>query len=116
MNPQFSNTTHVENIALQVTVMDACQKFFVYGMGTCCGFPSVTLEGSEQDWRKLRESAANIVNKRCTKAFSQWWLNSLLPLLDKIIEEYCNGKKGLKADDCFWNSMMKVGGTEGSGE
>jgi hypothetical protein len=52
--PSFSETTATENIALKVTVMDACRKFFRYEMETGCGFPYVVLEGTENDWRILR--------------------------------------------------------------
>jgi len=45
--PEFSSITPQENIAIKVTVMDACKSFFSYGCGTFCGFPSVTLEGTD---------------------------------------------------------------------
>lgn len=54
LTPDFSNTTTTENISIQVTVMDACKKFFSYKCMTRCGFPSITLEGTEQDWLNLR--------------------------------------------------------------
>ena len=55
--PAFSNTTPAENIAIQVTVMDATKHFFSFRMLTRCGFPSITLEGTEQDWSNLRKNA-----------------------------------------------------------
>lgn len=39
----------------------------------------------------------------------------MLPLLDKFVEEYVNGTKGNEADEKFWNSFCKRGGTTGSG-
>jgi hypothetical protein len=42
-------------------VMDMCQKFFSYGIATACGFPSITLDGTYQDWRNLSVKAKEIL-------------------------------------------------------
>ena len=95
--------------------MDACKKFFDYKCCTMCGFPSITLEGTEQDWLNLRENAEKLILNRCKKDFAQWWCESLLPLLDKILEERKKVQSGQECDSMFWNSMIKKGGVFGSG-
>ena len=60
-----------------------------------CGIPSVTLEGTLEDWIKIR----NKVEK-----FSEYglleWSKSLSYILDKFIETY----KG-NGDKDFWNKI-----------
>lgn len=113
--PNFTKITPAENIALKVTVMEACKNFYAYINCTCCGFPSIDLEGSDADWLMLAENAKSLLENRCTKDFSDWWLESLIPLLKKIVLERKNIKSGLACDSIFWNSMVKEGGEYGSG-
>ena len=110
--PPFSDTSVDEAIAGAVTVMDVCKSFFSFKCSTCCGFPSVTLEGSLEDWKTLRTNAESLIVQRCEPKFAQDWCKSLLPLLDKIVAEYTDTPF---ADEKFWNSMVKRGGTSGSG-
>jgi len=113
--PEFSTLTPQENIAIKVTVMDACKSFFSYRCSTRCGFPSVKLEGSDQDWINLRDQAKNLIEKRCTKKFSQDWSLALFPILDKFIEERKKAKANEPIDHVLWNSMIKRGARGGSG-
>eukprot|EP01043_Picozoa_sp_COSAG02_P074974 COSAG02_NODE_15247_length_1190_cov_1.191567_1_plen_311_part_10 len=53
MATDFSTTTAAEKVAGQMTVMHAMEKFFDYRMCTMCGFPSITLEGSADDWHSV---------------------------------------------------------------
>ena len=53
--PPFSNTTPIEDIAQKITIMDICKNYFDYKCTTMCGFPEITLEGTETDWRMLKE-------------------------------------------------------------
>jgi len=117
LQPAFGGTTADERLASAITVMDATKSFFEFKVCTWCGFPSVTLEGSLDDWRALRAHAEALVMKRCSAEFAEKWCAALLPLLDKFVAEYEVGLAGSTgADEAFWNSMVKRGGDEGSGE
>jgi len=107
--PPFSGTTAVEDIAQKIVVMDICKSYFSYKCMTKCGFPEITLEGSEADWRLLREASERLIG-RCTPEFQAEWGVSLLPLLDKLV-----AARSGEVDATFWNSMCKRGGTSGSG-
>lgn len=124
LSPEFTDTTVAESIAGAVTVMDIAKNYFSYKCMTCCGFPSVTLEGTLDDWQRLRAHAATLIRQRCTKEFSEEWCRALLPVLDKLVEEYKAGATApgsrswvsrAAPDEKFWNSMVKRGGTSGSG-
>ena len=115
LSPTFSGTTAVEMVCAKVTLMDICKSFFSYKCMTCCGFPSITLEGTEEDWMALRANAETLLSKRCEHGWAQEWMTALLPLLDKILDEYRTGLRGHAGDEPFWNSMCKRGGTQGSG-
>ena len=80
------------------------------------------LLGTLDDWKLLRAHAEALILERCSQsagkksaAFGQTWCDALLPLLDKFIEEYKRGLLKKAPDEQFWNSMVKRGGTSGSG-
>jgi len=52
---------------------------------------------------------------RCVKSFAEWWRESLLPILDKFVEERKAAQAGQEIDHAFWNNMIKRGATHGSG-
>ena len=115
MTPAFSGWTADERTACVVTVMDACKSYFTYVVRTKCGFPRIVMDGHLQEWQLLRETTASLLTNRCEESFAASWGKALLPLLDKLIEEYENGVAGRQADAAFFNSMVKRGGTTGSG-
>mmetsp|Transcript_90957 Transcript_90957/g.257598 ORF Transcript_90957/g.257598 Transcript_90957/m.257598 type:complete len:416 (+) Transcript_90957:167-1414(+) len=113
--PAFTDTSQNEKIALQITVMDVTKSFFSFKCTTMCGFPWVVMEGSAEDWQLLRTRAEALVKQRCQASFAEKWCAALLPLLDKLGQEYAGGSGNGRPDEQFWNSMCKRGGTSGSG-
>lgn len=107
--PAFSGTTEVEDIAQKIVVMDICKNYFSYRCTTECGFPEITLEGTQDDWVLLHEAAGRLLG-RCEPSFAAAWAESLLPLLGKLV-----AARSGEVDAQFWNSMCKRGGTRGSG-
>ena len=95
---KFGTTGPVEQAAMNVALMDAMQSYFVFGMTTSCGFPSVTLEGSEEDWRALRARAEKLA------VFDlSWWTKHLIPILDQFIETSAG-----RPDKDFWCNFYKL--------
>jgi hypothetical protein len=116
LSPAFSETSSVENIALKITVMDITKSFFSFKCSTMCGFPSVIMEGTSEDWQLLRRSAEALIKNRCQPKFAETWCAALLPVLDLFVQEYILGIAGEgEPNEQFWNSMCKRGGTSGSG-
>ena len=95
--------------------MAACKSFFSYRLMTGCGYPYVILEGTEEDWLTLRNNSQQLIMNRCENKFAKYWCDALIPVLDKILEEYLHGKNGDKPDSPFWNSFIKLGKTRMSG-
>merc|ERR1712228_739700 len=91
LSPAFSGTSAIEIIALKITVMDIAKVFFSYKCCTCCGFPSVIMEGTLQDWILLRQNAELLIRSRCERSFADNWCSALLPVLDLLVQEYQKG-------------------------
>jgi len=99
----FSTTTKLSKVASEIVLMDAMSEYFDYEVTTLCGIPSVTLEGTVEDWESIRERVKNI-----TEFDLQWWTSELLPVLDEIVKS----AKG-NPDISFWQEWYSVGGGSG---
>jgi len=94
----FSTTGPVERIVSHITLMDVVQHYFSYTMCCGCGFPSITLTGIPEDWKKIRAKAASL------EAYGlDWWLNGLLPVLDQFVEA-AEGRPDVE----FWRSLCMI--------
>lgn len=94
----FSTTGINERIASEVTLMDVVKPYFnytvIYGI---CGIPSITLTGTPEDWRKVKQKTLAL------NAFGlDWWVNDLEPILDEFIK----ASEG-KPDISFWKDIVK---------
>lgn len=77
---EFSTTGPVEKAAMEVALMDSLQSYFTYAVTTECGYPAITLEGSAEDWQKLRAKAEDL-----SELDLDWWMPHLLPVLDQFV-------------------------------
>ena len=99
VTPNFTTTTELEATTCQLTVMSIFQKYFsYYTMAGGCGLPYVTVEGSLEDWEKLKEKT-----EKLGKYDLEWWTSKIIPILDEII----NTKKG-NINTSFWKRMVRV--------
>lgn len=120
----FSNSGPVQNMAFQVALMDAVQSYFDYRVHCMCGIPSVTLEGTLDDWLRLRERA-----KLLAVYDLEWWTNVLVRVLDYFVltAEYAQELKDAGRQDsfdidsakaleirAFWNSVCSSSGGSGT--
>ena len=60
LTPEFSTTGPTEKAAAQVVLMDSFKEYFTFGLHTRCGIPEITLEGTVDDWKKLRDKALGL--------------------------------------------------------
>jgi Domain of unknown function (DUF4419) len=109
LTANFSTTTPSSRAASEIVLMAAMKNYFSYGMRTMCGIPEITLLGTEDDWIALR-SRTEALGKRMLPSFADYWMPALLPVLDEFHLSY----KG-KVNHGFWQSMVKLRATHGSG-
>lgn len=99
----FSTTGPIEKATSELVLMDAMQSYFDYGCRTCCGIPSITLEGTTEDWLNIKTRIENI-----SEFNLEWWAKHLLPIIDNFIE---TSKENINKS--FWESIYKLGGGSG---
>lgn len=75
--------------------MDAMQAYFEYEMVCGCGISKVRLLGTLEDWVKIKE-----MTERLREYDIEWWINALIPVLDKFIKAYQD-----EIDKTFWNDI-----------
>ncbi|WP_434345410.1 DUF4419 domain-containing protein [Myxococcus virescens] len=94
----FSTTGPVERVVSQIVLMDAMREYFDYVVMCICGIPTITLEGSPEDWRKLRDKVGQL-----PRYGMETWARHLLPLCDQFIR----ASEG-REDREFWQAIYKL--------
>ena len=94
----FSTTGITERITSQITLMETMKSYFDYVVHyIACGIPSITLQGTPEDWQKVLDK---------TKQLEQYgigqWTQSLIP----ILTEFVKASEG-KTNQSFWQAMVK---------
>lgn len=100
MRADFSTTGKTERIASQITLMSSVKRYFEYvSYYIVCGIPSITIEGTPDDWKKVIEKTEILRNYDLG-----WWVDDLTPILN----EFVAAAEG-KANRAFWqNIVMKL--------
>lgn len=93
----FSTTGPVERTACEVVLLDAFQPYFEYRLVCICGIPEITLEGTTQDWQRLREKV-----DRLQPYDLDWWL----PNVRQIADQFVRASEG-DVDVKFWRDIYK---------
>ena len=94
----FSTTTPVERIASQITLMESMKSYFNYLAGRIgCGIPSITLQGTPDDWRAVLSK---------TQKLGQYGLSEWTQSLEPILNEFIKTAEG-KPNQRFWQEMVK---------
>lgn len=94
----FSTTGLTERVASQITLMDAMKSYFEYVviyMG--CGIPSITLQGTPDDWREVMDK---------TRRLSVYGLEEWTKKLEYVLMQILRTAEG-KPNKHFWKSMVK---------
>ena len=96
LKPDFSTTTPIISEVGQINIMSCMQNYFEYILYYGgCGYPKITLEGTIEDYLKLKEKTLKL-----KKYDLDFWIDEIIPILDKIIDT----KKG-NIDREFWKKM-----------
>lgn len=94
----FSTSGPLERAVSQVVIMDVFQRYFHYIAYCICGIPTITLEGTTADWRRLADKAARL------RVYDlDWWLDHLLPICDQFVR----ARSG-DVDRKHWQNICKL--------
>jgi len=97
MRADFSTTGTTERIASQVMLMSTVKAFFSFVIFYHCGIPSITIEGTPDDWRKIIKKTEGF------RSFDlDWWVDDLTP----ILQEFVKAAEGDAKND-FWRDIVK---------
>lgn len=77
----FSTSDEVALVSSQICLMDICQHYFDYEACFICGIPSLTLEGTLEDWQRLRAKAQFLERFKVHP-----WLDRLDPFLSELVQ------------------------------
>ena len=109
LQSDFSTTNAATLLASQASIMSAMKHYFKYEMlGGGCGVSYITLEGSVEDWEKIK-SKLNYLSNFALK----WWTKHLIPIIDNIIKtkKYYNKNKKINNELVdFWKTMIRIKG------
>jgi hypothetical protein len=101
MEPNFSTTTDKDRLIGRSMLMGAMKNYFEYYCCLMCGLPAVTMLGTLDDWKLLREKAEKL------KEFAQGgqkdllhWYNLLTQVLDEFVKSYLG-----EVDADFWSKI-----------
>lgn len=113
----FTTTTTDDAVMRGAYLMGAMQKLFAYHMfTTCCGIRRVTMRGTADDWRALRDVVGALhVFEVKDQARMDRWAVLLYPVLDKFVESYERAARGEQVDLDFWDCAGRTHSTDGSG-
>jgi hypothetical protein len=99
MTCNFSTTGMVERMVSQIVLMDAVKPYFDYlEFLIGCGIPSVTLEGTPDDWKLLREK---------TRRLGEFGVSEWTDRLDPILEQFVAASQGMPDPDFWWDMAIK---------
>jgi hypothetical protein len=107
LTSNFSTTTRVESLLSCATIMSVFKQYFNYRHAMCtCGIRNVHFMGTLDDWRVLRQKAAQLKNFAIADQGAYGfggYIDGLLPILDQFIETYQGN-----VDYQFWNTVMNI--------
>ncbi len=102
----FSTTGPAERAAFRIGLMDVFEPYYDYGAVCVCGIPTVTLEGTVDDWRSLTSRVRQLTDLDGDLSF---WTEKLLPVCEQL-ERSAAGEPDL----AFWRRIYKLEEAYGS--
>ena len=87
LTPNFTTTNYNSKIIGKISIMGAFRDYFKYiAIGYACGIPYIILEGTSEDYRKIKYKAEYL-----KKYKFDWYIDRILPIVQKMIDAK-NGK------------------------
>ena len=109
LESNFTTTNPVTLTTSQVSIMSAMKQYFTYKVVMeVCGISKITLEGSLEDWEKIKKKLEFFSKEEFGL---DWWTKHLIPIIDNIIEtkKYSIQNKGIDNKlRSFWKDMIRL--------
>lgn len=99
----FTTTTFMEKAAFEIKLMDGTDNYFEYVMTTRCGIPTITIEGTPNDWLKIKDNL---------QKFKGYNIDHWIIALEPIIQEFVNASND-QINHEFWTNIYKRHGGSG---
>ncbi|RSM13094.1 hypothetical protein CEP52_002138 [Fusarium oligoseptatum] len=99
--PDFTTTEATDKVTAAILMMGSMQNYFSYVGCISCGLPSVTLLGTKDDWRKIRNRIDKIYQfGKEAKLFAKL----LRPVLDHLVRSFDDPEDPDILD--FWGKIV----------
>jgi hypothetical protein len=108
MVPKFTTSNPNTDMTLLIAFLDAASSFYGYSMMTLCGFPSIRIEGTVEDWTSILTRIARI--KELIPVLADY-CDTITPIVEQIA--FTVSCKPEEVPTAFWKSMYKVNGGSG---
>jgi hypothetical protein len=111
----FSTSTEFDQTMGHLSTMTAMKHYFKYGMRMMCGIQCVYFTGTLDDWQKLRQKTARLIEtyhldkSEYIHDFKAWGKQ-----IDVILGEFIETYQG-RVNLTFWNGVLDLHCTHGSG-
>lgn len=93
----FSTSTETERVAGEVMLLDVYSAYFRFEYACVCGIPTITVEGTPEDWRRIGERI---------DVLAEWGLGFWAPSLRRIATELRRASEG-SPDRAFFRGIYK---------
>lgn len=109
LQSEFTTTEEVTLATSQATIMSSMKNFFEFeiAMGGC-GISAIILEGTVEDWEKIKSKLNNLLEKDIGL---NWWIKHLVPIIDNIImtKNYLKTHKEINKElNNFWKGIIRI--------
>jgi hypothetical protein len=88
----FSTTEQTDKLSSEIALMGAMKHYFAYKMMLLCGFSTVIIDGTPEDWEDIQDRV-----RALTEFDLKWWTDSLSPVIGQFIKA-CKGQPEID----FW--------------
>ena len=93
----FSTSNKITKVVGYTSIMSAMKKYFKFkGIGYCCNYPYIILEGTLEDWESILKK---------TKELSKYDLEKWAAILEFVLSKIIEAKKG-KINKEFWKEIL----------
>jgi hypothetical protein len=96
--PAFSTTTDHDKIVGSVLLMAVMKKYFSFKACLMCGIPEITLAGTLQDWKEVRQRVDKLLE------YGQEDLTPWVIMLRQILDQFVAAFEG-RVDLSFWERI-----------